>query len=523
MIRRIPTIGVLAFAAAAVAVGGAGAQDPAPQPGCTGIQFEDPAGDAVASPQGLGIPGAKAPDSYDVTGGFFRVDDGKTTANLRIANLDATNAPGADGARYYVFFTMGDVDNWVRATRTGDEVVYEFGRSDGTSLVTDGNTTGKMFNGKDGIVQIVVPAALKATGKTLTNTGGESRAISAEAGTLYWTDIAPDDANTGKPFTVAPCADAGGGTPPAPTDPGQTTPPPSSPPPPSKQPESNQPGTPPPTTAGPAALDVRVSAGKQSARKIGKRKRMTLKVSSSKGVTGLVATLKRGAKTAGSGKLAKVGGSAKLTIKVKRKLKPGSYTLSLSGTNADGQRAAGVVNLRIRKYFQRPAGAPRRAGRPAVMGADPDVGCPPLAPPVSSAACAGSGSRSSPSSCSPSRRRARRATAQSSRGPTWPPCRGSRWSSDPSAGAASGARPSMAAACRTDPCTGWDAPRAAWDPTGRNPRPPSSACSRRRPRDCSSSRPWVGGAGSTWWRRAAACGRRSRAPAYRARPRRSWC
>ena len=352
--RRIPILGVLACAGALAGVSSlAGAADAAPEPGCAGVQFTDPAGDTEVAPQAIGVPGSRAPDNYDITAGFFLVEDGQLTANLRFVAMDGTPAPGADGARYYMFFTLDDADLWVRATRRGSETVYEYGHSDGTSLVMDGATKGAMFDGKDGVVQIVVPTALKAMGKTLTNTGSESRAVRATVGTAYWTDLAPDDGNTGKSFTAAPCADSGGGggTEPAPTEPGQTASPPASRPPPPKQAESTQPGAGPPTAGGasPAQLDLRVSVGRQSARKIGKRKRMIVTVRSAKGVRGLKATLVSGTKTVGRGKLAKVQRSAKLAIKVRRKLKAGSYTLRLEGTNATGTRAAGVVNLRIRK------------------------------------------------------------------------------------------------------------------------------------------------------------------------------
>src|SRR4051812_20516532 len=95
----------------------------APAPDCSGVQFTDEAGDQAVAPQGVGLP-VPAPDNLDIVSGFLTVDGSKAFANLQVTNLDDETAPGADGARWYFFFTIGDQDLWVRSDQIGSDIVY---------------------------------------------------------------------------------------------------------------------------------------------------------------------------------------------------------------------------------------------------------------------------------------------------------------------------------------------------------------------------------------------------------------
>ena len=122
--------------------------------------------------------------------------------------------------------------------------------------------------------------------------------------------------------------------------PAAVTPPPSSggpTPPPSSQPPSSQP-------APSAAPTITVKPGKLSARKA--KKKLTIGLSSDGRVSGLVATLKKGSKKVGSGKLATLNGPGKIALKVK-KLKKGSYTFRVAGKSDAGNVVATQVKLKI--------------------------------------------------------------------------------------------------------------------------------------------------------------------------------
>ena len=118
-------------------------------------------------------------------------------------------------------------------------------------------------------------------------------------------------------------------TPPA----GGTTPPP----PPSSEPQPGQ-----PKPAADPTIDVK--PGKLSARKA--KKKLAIGLSSDGKVNGLVATLKKGKKKVGSGKLATLNGPGKIVLKVK-KLKKGAYTFVVTGRTDAGNVVATQVKLKI--------------------------------------------------------------------------------------------------------------------------------------------------------------------------------
>jgi hypothetical protein len=126
-------------------------------------------------------------------------------------------------------------------------------------------------------------------------------------------------------LAVSPAATA----PPAPTQPSQPS----------------QPGQPSQPAATPTeAPIISVKPGKLSARKA--KRKLAVGLSSSGRVSGLTATLLKGAKIVGKGKLATLNGSGKITLKVKR-LKKGKYTFRVSGKSDAGNVVATQVNLKI--------------------------------------------------------------------------------------------------------------------------------------------------------------------------------
>lgn len=359
--RSLRLAAVGACAAAAAVAGTAGAQETKPVPtSCAGLTFTDAAGDQSFTPtrvQGQTVPSArKARENLDVLDGFFRYvpEGGKNvlTANIHIANLDKELEEGATSAGWYFKFKLGDVLNYVLAEVDGEgAVTYSYGTQAGTQLTETGATTGKLFEGPDGIVQIVVPSALKLDGKTLATPyavagfiegtgpvgpfGGASLSNTADNG--------PDDTTKGKNFVATPCAEAGTQTPISGGTGGGgggTTP-------------GGTPGGTPPA-AGPATLDLKVTVPKLSAKKLKKSKRFTVKLQAGESITGLAAKLLKGKKAVGTGRLASIApGAGKLKLKLARKaakkFKKGTYTLSFSGTKADGRKASGSVRLRVSK------------------------------------------------------------------------------------------------------------------------------------------------------------------------------
>jgi methionine-rich copper-binding protein CopC len=81
------------------------------------------------------------------------------------------------------------------------------------------------------------------------------------------------------------------------------------------------------------ALDLGVTVGKLSAKKLAKSKKLAAKVTVSRAVTGITAALKSGAKVVGKGSLGATSGTKTLSLKLAKKLKKGSYSLSVVATD----------------------------------------------------------------------------------------------------------------------------------------------------------------------------------------------
>jgi hypothetical protein len=119
-----------------------------------------------------------------------------------------------------------------------------------------------------------------------------------------------------------------------------------------------QPGSPPPATAppsspspssAPAPATVSVKAGKLSARKLAKRRRLPLTLSASGPVTGVKIVLAAKGKAVAVGKLAELEGTKKFQLKLKKKLKPGRYDLAVEGKDANGNTVGVKTTVKIRR------------------------------------------------------------------------------------------------------------------------------------------------------------------------------
>lgn len=103
-----------------------------------------------------------------------------------------------------------------------------------------------------------------------------------------------------------------------------------------------------PTAApGPAPkqdLTVNGKAGKSSA----KAKKVVVTVTVSRAVKSVTATLRKGSKKVGSGKLGAFSGSKKLTIKAP-KLKTGSYSVVLTADDGAGVKASKTIKVKVKK------------------------------------------------------------------------------------------------------------------------------------------------------------------------------
>lgn len=156
----------IAVAVAATSVGAAPAwaADPLPEPGCQGLAFED----ADADQGNTEVPAQFRTNSTEILSGFLLSDPitGKTTFNIVVKDLELTVPPPFMAITWNGYVTPpGGPDSFVRAQldATGS-VVYEWGAPDTTLPVTrnayKGDTTGHMFTGPNGVIQITLPPSL---------------------------------------------------------------------------------------------------------------------------------------------------------------------------------------------------------------------------------------------------------------------------------------------------------------------------------------------------------------------------
>jgi hypothetical protein len=293
---------VLLLAATATSVGAQ--TTPKPAPGCGGVSTTDPAGDQT----GLTVsPG----DNYDLRSMFFLTEGNKVTANLGIANLSKTVPTGATDVSWYVQWTAGDATPFVKAgVDTKGNVTFAYGTLANGIFSEEGETSGKFYEGADGVISIVIPGNT-ITGKKIE--GPSAGSYSAQnvpmvGGRLEQADAAPDS-GTGKDYNAVPCAE-------------------------------------PPTQAAPP-LAITLTTKSASRKKA--KKSVAVKLTATEAVTGLSAALVKGSKTYAKGKLATVDGAATLKLKVKHKLKTGSYSLKLQGTDGAGQLRRATFRFKVKR------------------------------------------------------------------------------------------------------------------------------------------------------------------------------
>ena len=333
------TLLLLALFAALLAVPAA-AQDAAPQPGCQGMQVTDKAGDSANTQTGdAGSP------STDIVGGFITMDGaGKVTANVMVDTLTAgeIDPPYVANSWEFAFNVDGKAPRYVRGyqDRSGT-IKWTWGEpravtDDQTAPRAGGTTEGRLFEGKNGVVQIDIPLADMEI-----KPGAQLKGLAIE--TRQWAGTPAATPNTGLPvYSYAPPYDDAAGKGAFTVGSCPATPPP-----------TVAPGTPSDvTTPGPTAapaLDVKVTVPKLKASKLRKGRKIAFKLSGkASAITAALRVKTAEGKAIATGKLAKLDGKGKLALKLKRKPKKGKYVLTLAGKNADGRSAAGAIGVRIR-------------------------------------------------------------------------------------------------------------------------------------------------------------------------------
>lgn len=317
---------LLAAGAAIVSLAGAGtalAKDP-PVP-CDGkFHIVDAPGDQVHRQQG--VPVLPMPASTDVLGVFYRVDDGKVTANIVVSEVVAAPPAGYSAIRYRAYVTINGTVRFVQALVTSSGVTFTTGSELQITYMDDGTTEGEIFPGKNGVIRMVLPAERGGKPGTLLE------APSATAGLLtlntpaptqlapiyFQADTAPDNSEDGPETTPIACTAAPAPAPAAPVAKAKTS--------------------------APAKVTV---SGKLSARKANAKRAATIKLKPSEALTGVTVTLKRGSATVGTAKLARAAGTVAVKLRLRGKLKSGAYTLHVAGKRASGAAFKASAKLRV--------------------------------------------------------------------------------------------------------------------------------------------------------------------------------
>jgi hypothetical protein len=323
---------VLACAAAAPA---AAADKPVP---CGGTVITDPAGDAKVGFIGLvesPVPGGA---NTDYTSLFLRTDGNKTTLNLQVVELTTAMPPDATAISYRLNYAFGEQTNYVQAViASGGATTFTYGHSETSGLVKDGDTKGTLFEGKDGVISIDLPASH----------GGKagSKLVGANAFSAYVrgaVNTQTDDTGDDVDMTVPTCS---GAEAPAAESPAGAVP--EAPQPQPGQPQAGQPQAEQPQAA--KEFKLTAAPGAFKAKKVKKAKALSFTLSASEELTGVTAQFKKGSKVLGKGTLAKLGGSGKLAVKLAKKgLKKGKYALVVSGRRADGSTGSATITIAVK-------------------------------------------------------------------------------------------------------------------------------------------------------------------------------
>ena len=285
-----------------------------PEVTCAGAFTTDAPGDSTG------------PANTEVKQAFFKYGaDGEVTANIQVANLDKAVPDNSSGTNWYVVWEAADATiRYVSAALDSEgAVTYDYGTLANNVFSPEGTTGGAFFEGADGVIQIVIPAAIGGTDGTELKAPYVEVFISTSlvvVSSLATADRAPDeDGQGGASYTVAPC------------------------------PASSAPSAPASGQTPPPALGVRVSPAKVSAKKSGKGKKLTFTLKSADELTKLSLRLVQGKKTIATGSLSKLKGTGRATLKVKAKPKTGSATLRVAATDAQSRRRQGAYKIRVTK------------------------------------------------------------------------------------------------------------------------------------------------------------------------------
>jgi hypothetical protein len=307
--RKLAVLASAAALAAAALTGSAGAQDAKPTPsGCFGGTITDDTGDQA--PFGANM---------DVKGGWFRYITGKDgkpqlVADIQVANLEKSVTPGWNAHTWWVRFQLGEETQFVIGQLNSDgSWAFHYGADGEDGYAIAGPTTGRAFEGPDGIIEVDIKQ--KAAGKLLGAPHITARPAMTQGGQPILTpsaDRAPDSGG-GEDWEAKPCGAAA-----------EVTPPPIG-------------GG---TAPAPAALDLAAGKAKLSGK--------TVSVALTGQATKVTGTLAKGSKTLARGKLAKVAGKATIRLRGSKKIKKGSYTLTLTGITSGGQSATKALAVKLR-------------------------------------------------------------------------------------------------------------------------------------------------------------------------------
>lgn len=311
----------LAGLAAAPAAFAQGPESVPAVPDCSGILIEDGTGDT-------GIQGAPIAQgaNNDIKAAWLRWDvvDGEpaVTVNIQVADLNKTVPAGADNVRWYFYYPgAGGETQSVLAELAGGNFTFHYGHVGADGNAIDGTTTGRAIEGPNGILQIQFPSARVELGARISDAYVQTQPLFGVI--LPTTDRAPNSGAAQKSYVMQPCP---GATPAAPAVPVAPV----------------TPGAP----AKPAntSLPVKLAASKAKP----KGRTMAVKLSSAERCASITAKLTKGRTSYGTGKLSSLDGKGTLRLKLaKRKLRKGTYTLTLSGTDSSGAKLKRSLRLRV--------------------------------------------------------------------------------------------------------------------------------------------------------------------------------
>ena len=333
---------------ALIGAGPANALDDAKPAYSCGLFVKDSDKDA-AEPNSVPDAGAHH-DNMEIKGFFLKHDASKgaeaTTVNIVVKDLNTNLPQGNTAINWTMKWVFGETQYFVRAVADySGGTAFEWGQYVPTDLpvlagsfMYQGGTPGKLFEGADGVVQLVIPQDIggKAGSELKTveissNTGKSAVPVAATTpsrGLSY-----ENDGAAAAKWKVETCA--AGATLTVPSVPALPT---------TTGVEGG--GTGVSGTTGPTALPIKLATTKVKAAKKGKT--LSLKLSSTEKITGVVAQLRSAKGTFGKGKLASIGGKATLKLKLAKKLKKGKYTLDLVGKDAAGTQRSTSAALTVR-------------------------------------------------------------------------------------------------------------------------------------------------------------------------------